>query len=738
MLQMRRNLWVFLALGALSSTACTVQNGNDDDDPQGVDGQDEDGGRRDDEEDEETETAGETTESDSSDDEGDAGSTTGDTSATDETDSYLDGGAGGSDAGWAGDAAALIEVPNVVGLTEAEARAQLEAAGLTVGTLTDQASDAGAPGTVLGQSVAAGEEVASGTAIDLVVVPAWDEQEISDELDLPVYPPEDQVDETVGGIDENGDGVRDDVERDLGVKYWPDRKLIAIIDELVKDDQIMLTNPGSPDLVSDALERKKLALGCLETHFEGDLLKALEITGDVAAHVLDTADRLAASRQVESALGGQVVTLPTAPEVEEFCNGLYTPELAVDAAEAQAQNDQACVTSTKTVVVYSNSILTRHDKALINGMALRQKTRTNAAADEDFIYKLAFVDSDGIYAASGSSTEYGEFTVFGDFIGQGSAEQIAGFNHYQSGAAGIPAWIKASLDGSEVFSAAANVVADADVQSHAAAYSSDGTVGNRVFIVGHGLGALYANAAYDSVVQSLPALATNVRVLGVGTPAENVAGDSDNAHYVTLEEDTLVAETLAGLAATKLIANATNATDAEPSGHEFLQSYVRGDGASVALQALLDGAISEVEAPTAIATDGIITVTLTWGEQPDVDLHATEPDGTHVFYSALMGTSGALDLDDTSSFGPEHYTVSCANLAVGTYSIGLNYFRGDLPETATVNIDAGGQTRTFTVVLDTARSTAGDAMPLPVADIVVSAGEDPGSFVFQVVGQVME
>jgi small-conductance mechanosensitive channel len=76
----------------------------------------------------------------------------------------------------------------------------------------------------------------------------------------------------------------------------------------------MITNPGDPDIVTDALERKKLALGCLEIHLDGDLLRALEVTGDIAAHVLDTPDRLAAARAVDSSLGGQVITLPTQPE----------------------------------------------------------------------------------------------------------------------------------------------------------------------------------------------------------------------------------------------------------------------------------------------------------------------------------------------------------------------------------------------------------------------------------------
>jgi hypothetical protein len=494
--------------------------------------------------------------------------------------------------------------------------------------------------------------------------------------------------------------------------------------------------------VSDSLERKKLALGCLELHFEGDLLKVLEVTGDIAAHVLDTKDRMAAARAVDSKLGGQVITLPTDPEIERFCQGLWVPDLAVDPAEAATENNAACRTSSKTVVTYSNGLLQRHDKAIVNGMALRQVTRNNSAANSNYVFKVAFNDSDSTYGVSGQTDMYGDFDTLSDLIAQ-SPEWMAAFNNFQSGAASMPDFVKASLESSSgpVFTLSA-----ADTPGQIAALSSDATVGNRVFIVGHGTGALAANAAYDGVVESLPAVAANVRVIAVGTPSDSISGDPDAAHYVTLDEDSIVFDTLssastgasggdAGVTSSALPGNATNDMAGEPSGHEFLQSYVMGDDAGPKLQALIDGAIDEVEAPTAIATDGIITVTLTWGEEPDVDLHAFEPDGSHVFYINKQGTSGALDVDDTSSFGPEHYTVSCANLVAGTYKFGVNYFAGSGPETATVNVEAGSQTRTFTVDLVDAVASAGNDSPIPVANIIATEGADPGSFLFQIVSQ---
>ena len=61
-----------------------------------------------------------------------------------------------------------VEVPDVTGDSEDNARSALEGAGLRVGKITREESDE-APGTVIEQSPAAGEEVDKGDAVDLTV-----------------------------------------------------------------------------------------------------------------------------------------------------------------------------------------------------------------------------------------------------------------------------------------------------------------------------------------------------------------------------------------------------------------------------------------------------------------------------------------------------------------------------------------------------------------------------------------
>lgn len=85
---------------------------------------------------------------------------------------------------------------------------------------------------------------------------------------------------------------------------------------------------------------------------------------------------------------------------------------------------------------------------------------------------------------------------------------------------------------------------------------------------------------------------------------------------------------------------------------------------------------------------GPITITLTWDVQPDIDLHVLEPGGIHVYFGNRRGTSGYLDVDDTSSYGPEHYYTNC-NPATGNYTVYLHFYSGNAPSTTITTVSAG-------------------------------------------------
>jgi len=100
----------------------------------------------------------------------------------------------------------------------------------------------------------------------------------------------------------------------------------------------------------------------------------------------------------------------------------------------------------------------------------------------------------------------------------------------------------------------------------------------------------------------------------------------------------------------------------------------------------------------------IIYVTLTWDYQPDVDLYVTDPAGETAWYSSQYTSSGGyLDIDDTSSYGPEHYTLTTENTVYYDqgYVISLHYYSGEGPTSysVTVSVNEGTPyeyTQTFT------------------------------------------
>jgi len=72
---------------------------------------------------------------------------------------------------------------------------------------------------------------------------------------------------------------------------------------------------------------------------------------------------------------------------------------------------------------------------------------------------------------------------------------------------------------------------------------------------------------------------------------------------------------------------------------------------------------------------GELRVVLSWGEFPsDLDLHAWVPDGTEIAYYSLIGDGISLDVDDTSSFGPETITIS--EQQDGTYNFFVHNYSG--------------------------------------------------------------
>lgn len=112
----------------------------------------------------------------------------------------------------------------------------------------------------------------------------------------------------------------------------------------------------------------------------------------------------------------------------------------------------------------------------------------------------------------------------------------------------------------------------------------------------------------------------------------------------------------------------------------------------------------------------VINVTLTWDSQPDVDLYVTDPTGsTSYFRNFTTSDGGTLDIDDTSSYGPEHWTLTSDNtIRWGQpYYVKLHYYSGQGPTryTVTVTVNGGTQneiTKTYTGTISTSNGYNAD------------------------------
>ena len=264
---------------------------------------------------------------------------------------------------------------------------------------------------------------------------------------------------------------------------------------------------------------------------------------------------------------------------------------------------------------------------------------------------------------------------------------------------------------------------------HSNFYTSDLLAGKRVFVIAHSQGNLFANVSLTSAARSLPGAADSLAMIGVATPA---AGQFRSSFYRTANDD-LVILVLSRIA-TVLPANIDNDPGIPNDfrsivGHFFVQDYMKNSQLPSRrdIDAELTRLASTVPFPTLEAGEGAIRATLTWDAQPDVDLHAFEPNGSHVYYRRFRGRSGTLDVDDTSSFGPENYFVACNKIELGTYRIGVNYYAGSAPSTATVSLFLGdGRIPSpKTLKLPIARGAAGNGSPQILFTIQVTENVDP-------------
>lgn len=277
---------------------------------------------------------------------------------------------------------------------------------------------------------------------------------------------------------------------------------------------------------------------------------------------------------------------------------------------------------------------------------------------------------------------------------------------------------------------------NSDVYAHVQSYESDIGEGKKVILVAHSQGNIFANLAFQRIQSSNTDYFT---IIPVASPESFVR--KSLVGHIRFSDDLVImgveiAKVAVGLAA-PMAQNDEDDIDADFLSHGFSEAYLADiSSRSFIVQAIFSSE-NALPTPVGIADQGTITITLTWGSNPDVDLHIYEPTGNHVYYANKNGNFGYLDVDDVTSYGPEHYYVSCEtlinnSLSIGRYRFGVNYYYGYSSETATITVKTPTSELTRSVLLTDVMGSSGNNNMIPVADVIVSKDSSTGQFNFSI------
>jgi hypothetical protein len=388
-----------------------------------------------------------------------------------------------------------------------------------------------------------------------------------------------------------------------------------------------------------------------------------------------------------------------------------------------AESSAASICDTKeTVVYFGNGIKTTEDEAYDSRNILKKQLKMALPPEEYELleFKVSYNGTHGL------PLDLLESTV------QVLTGNTSRFWRLFWGLEIIPEWfadkfilLSSALDKSAL-------VTTDSLKNHVSTYKTKIAEGKKVLLVAHSQGNLFGNQAY---------LLLNSReqqsfgMVSVANVDSSVLGA--DSPYTTLETDKVILALLAAQIAlpTRPMEPNTENLDNESAdslGHGFIESYMtESSNSETKIIQQVIAALESLAPPSQFVESGVITVSLTWGSEPDVDLHVYEPNGMQVFWNNLHGYSGTLDRDDRSGYGPEHYTVpSCETLERGIYHIALDYFKGDQPELATIHIEAGLLVRTYEIPLPSEIYGSSDSPEL-IANIWVK-GDENGGYDFEI------
>lgn len=108
--------------------------------------------------------------------------------------------------------------------------------------------------------------------------------------------------QTLAGIDSDNDGVRDDVQRYIGVTYYQNPSAVDVLRRYAVVDLGMIVSPLDRDIALEMAARRRQLLTCWNYLFPEDELQALD---RLLPQVLNSRERLAAYSDRDHLLSGR-------------------------------------------------------------------------------------------------------------------------------------------------------------------------------------------------------------------------------------------------------------------------------------------------------------------------------------------------------------------------------------------------------------------------------------------------
>jgi hypothetical protein len=249
----------------------------------------------------------------------------------------------------------------------------------------------------------------------------------------------------------------------------------------------------------------------------------------------------------------------------------------------------------------------------------------------------------------------------------------------------------------------------------------------RFLLVGHGSGNAVMSEAYDYLFYN--ATPQSFAAYHVAPGAQELRGDQRSA---STDEVLLVLRAAGGTPALPPANVAVRESAADPYGHALTSYLEPGSGSEETLLADLRGRLAWLRRSTSTGRAGLFTVAVTWDGDGDLDLHVYEPDGSHVYWDAPGGVSGRLDIENSRSYGPEHYYAACSTdtLQTGTYAVHINHYDGAVGRTVTLQVASsdGGLLTSRSFPAGEPQKEAGDAAPRRVLGVTVAQDASSGAY----------